>query len=139
MFDFVPWSSLLGGMLLGVSALILLLGRGKIAGISGITNGLMANVKGDRSWRALFIVGLIVGGGIALPLFSLEQPIIEGYSVTYYLLGGLLVGAGSRIGNGCTSGHGICGMGRLSKRSIAATFTFMAVAFVTVFVRHHIL
>ncbi|WP_117234029.1 YeeE/YedE family protein [Vibrio maerlii] len=139
MFEVIPWSSLFGGILLGISAVLLLLFNGKVAGISGVLNGLLANTSGDRSWRALFLIGLLVGGGVAIPLLDLAIPQFEQTSMLTFVVAGLLVGIGTRIGNGCTSGHGICGMGRLSKRSIVATLTFMAVAAVTVFIRLHLI
>ena len=135
----IPWDALIGGMLLGVSAVILLLANGRIAGISGIFSGLLKPKKGDISWRMLFLIGMIVAGGVA-SMLGLEYPdyTISGSFITI-AAAGLLVGLGTKIGNGCTSGHGICGIGRLSKRSIVATIVFMLVAIVTVYVRFHLL
>ncbi|CAM3037873.1 YeeE/YedE family protein [Vibrio rarus] len=133
----VPWASLLGGMLLGVSASVLLLCNGKTAGISGIVSGLMNNVAGDRSWRWLFVVGMVSGGVIGSQVFDAYVPTSYNSHLITLLIGGLLVGLGSKLGNGCTSGHGICGIGRLSMRSIVATVVFMCVAAITVFVRLH--
>ncbi|HCG5528087.1 hypothetical protein CGI86_16055 [Vibrio parahaemolyticus] len=138
MLDVIPWESLFGGILLGISATILLLVNGKIAGISGIMNGIMSPKKGDYSWRLLFAVGMIAGGLISILMLGVAVPSTANLSLGMVIAAGLLVGIGTRLGNGCTSGHGICGMGRLSKRSIVATCVFMAVAGLTVFVRLHL-
>ncbi|EJG2249999.1 YeeE/YedE family protein [Vibrio parahaemolyticus] len=138
MLNVIPWESLFGGILLGISATILLLVNGKIAGISGIMNGIMSPKKGDYSWRLLFAVGMIAGGLISVLMLGVAVPSAANLSLGMVIAAGLLVGIGTRLGNGCTSGHGICGMGRLSKRSIVATCVFMAVAGLTVFVRLHL-
>ncbi|EJG1817965.1 YeeE/YedE family protein [Vibrio parahaemolyticus] len=138
MLNVIPWESLFGGILLGISATILLLVNGKIAGISGIMNGIMSPKKGDYSWRLLFAVGMIAGGLISVLMLGVAVPSTANLSLGMVIAAGLLVGIGTRLGNGCTSGHGICGMGRLSKRSIVATCVFMAVASLTVFVRLHL-
>ncbi|CAI2329246.1 YeeE/YedE family protein [Vibrio parahaemolyticus] len=138
MLNVIPWESLFGGILLGISATILLLINGKIAGISGIMNGIMSPKKGDYSWRLLFAVGMIAGGLISVLMLGVAVPSTANLSLGMVIAAGLLVGIGTRLGNGCTSGHGICGMGRLSKRSIVATCVFMAVAGLTVFVRLHL-
>ncbi|EIU6819143.1 YeeE/YedE family protein [Vibrio parahaemolyticus] len=138
MLNVIPWESLFGGILLGISATILLLVNGKIAGISGIMNGIMSPKKGDYSWRLLFAVGMIAGGLISVLMLGVAVPSTVNLSLGMVIAAGLLVGIGTRLGNGCTSGHGICGMGRLSKRSIVATCVFMAVAGLTVFVRLHL-
>ncbi|CAI2326771.1 YeeE/YedE family protein [Vibrio parahaemolyticus] len=138
MLNVIPWESLFGGILLGISATILLLVNGKIAGISGIMNGIMSPKKGDYSWRLLFAVGMIAGGLISVLMLGVAVPSTANLSLGIVIAAGLLVGIGTRLGNGCTSGHGICGMGRLSKRSIVATCVFMAVAGLTVFVRLHL-
>ncbi|OBT07965.1 hypothetical protein A9264_05725 [Vibrio sp. UCD-FRSSP16_10] len=135
----IPWSSLFGGMLLGVSASILLLFNGKIAGISGIISGLIKNQTGDRGWRWLFALGMVAGGVLGTTALNAYIPTSYDTGLGILLLGGLLVGFGTKIGNGCTSGHGICGIGRLSKRSIVATCVFMLVAAITVFVRLHLI
>ncbi|MEZ9887300.1 hypothetical protein BCS96_09380 [Vibrio breoganii] len=134
----IPWSSLFGGMLLGVSASMLLLFNGKIAGISGIVSGLMKNESGDRGWRWLFVIGMVAGGVLGVNAFGAYIPMQYDTNIMLLLLGGLFVGIGTKIGNGCTSGHGICGIGRLSKRSIVATCVFMLVSGITVFVRLHL-
>ncbi|EJG0778003.1 YeeE/YedE family protein [Vibrio parahaemolyticus] len=138
MLNVIPWESLFGGILLGISATILLLVNGKIAGISGIMNGIMSPKKGDYSWRLLFAVGMIAGGLISILMLGVAVPSTANLSLGMVIAAGLLVGIGTRLGNGCTSGHGICGMGRLSKRSIVATCVFMVVAGLTVFVRLHL-
>ncbi|GEA50360.1 membrane protein [Vibrio inusitatus NBRC 102082] len=134
----IPWSSLFGGMLLGISASLLLLFNGKIAGISGIVSGLMKNESGDRGWRWLFVIGMVIGGVLGAKAFGAHIPTQYDTNLLLLLLGGLFVGIGTKIGNGCTSGHGICGIGRLSKRSIIATCVFMLVSGITVFVRLHL-
>ncbi len=129
-----PWSALAGGRLLGLSAVILLLFRGRIAGISGILSGLFTPHRGDTSWRVLFLVGMMLGGLALIPLgFSIPE--MPSSSLLRYIAAGFLVGVGTKLGNGCTSGHGICGMGRLSMRSVVATLVFMAVAIFVVFIR----
>ncbi len=134
MENFTPWSALAGGMLLGLSAVILLLFRGRIAGISGILSGLFTPHRGDTSWRVLFLVGMMLGGLALIPLgFSIPE--MPSSSLLLYIAAGFLVGVGTKLGNGCTSGHGICGMGRLSMRSVVATLVFMAVAIFVVFIR----
>jgi uncharacterized membrane protein YedE/YeeE len=137
--NFDPITAYVGGLLLGLSAMMLYLLRGDIAGISGMVTGIIRPVKGEVSWRILFLVGLILGGllyrsnGGALETL---EPAVEGYWV---VLAGLLVGLGATFGSGCTSGHGICGISRWSVRSIIATVTFMASAIVTVFIIRHVL
>ncbi|WP_105902083.1 YeeE/YedE family protein [Vibrio gangliei] len=138
----IPWNALVGGILLGISASILLLFKGKIAGISGILSGALTRNNSDRNWRIQFLIGLMLGGfitnGLMQPSFS---HIPTQYSSTFVMMlfAGLMVGIGTKLGNGCTSGHGICGMGRFSFRSIVATLTFMLVAAVVVFIRLHLL
>ncbi|MGF1730005.1 YeeE/YedE family protein [Photobacterium kasasachensis] len=137
-FEF-PWDALFGGMLLGLSASLLLMVSGRIAGISGIVSGLLKPVSGEILWRVLFVIGMITSGLLATRI-GFELPESLPVSSFFWVgIAGLLVGIGTKIGNGCTSGHGICGMGRLSGRSIVATCVFMAVAIVTVFVRMHLL
>lgn len=135
----IPWSSLIGGMLLGVSATLLLLLNGKIAGISGVLTGLMTPKKRDYAWRWLFVLGMISGGLGGVYFLGAEVPKEYAMTTSMLIIAGLLVGIGTRLGNGCTSGHGICGIGRLSVRSMTATGIFMFVAAVTVFVRLHVL
>jgi uncharacterized membrane protein YedE/YeeE len=137
MLSTIPWLSLIGGITLGVSATLLLMMNGKTAGISGILNGLLTPKKGDYSWRLLFVVGMIAGGILSMGVIGIAPPDLQGISLPLLVIAGALVGIGTRLANGCTSGHGICGLGRLSTRSIVATCVFMFVAGVTVFVRLH--
>ncbi|MGF1714506.1 YeeE/YedE family protein [Photobacterium chitinilyticum] len=135
----IPWDALFGGGLLGLSASLLLLLNGRIAGISGIVSGLLKPENGEVLWRVLFVIGMVFSALLA-PKLGFELPQSLPVSSFFWVgIAGLLVGIGTKIGNGCTSGHGICGMGRLSGRSIVATCVFMAVAVATVFVRLHLL
>ncbi|ENY71088.1 YeeE/YedE protein [Aeromonas diversa CDC 2478-85] len=128
--------SLLGGALVGSAALLLLLVNGRIAGISGILAGAL---QSRPSWRWVFLLGLGLGAWLAFILGWASLPAFDALpSWPWVVSAGLLVGVGTRLGNGCTSGHGICGMGRLSLRSLVATLTFMASGIVTVFVTHHL-
>ncbi|HDZ5415906.1 TPA: YeeE/YedE family protein [Vibrio harveyi] len=129
MFE-VPWMSLLGGVMVGASAVVLMLFNGKTAGISGILNGAVENA--DRVWRIVFLIAMALGGVFAVYALGGYVPTEYSRSLGLVVVAGLLVGVGTRIGNGCTSGHGICGMGRFSIRSVVATCTFMATAMLTV-------
>lgn len=134
---FTPWSSLAGGILIGGAAAMLILVNGRIAGVAGIIGGLLRPATGDMAWRFAFIIGLLVAPAAYLLLAEPRPPTIEaGYPVL--VVAGLLVGAGTRYGSGCTSGHGVCGISRLSPRSLAATLTFMAAGFTTVYVVRHL-
>ncbi len=139
MTEFTPVASTLGGMLIGLSAVLLMLFMGRIAGISGIVSRLLPPLAEDRGWRIAFILGIF--SAPLLAQFATGTPVEQAVSTNYVLMGiaGLLVGFGSVLGNGCTSGHGVCGMSRLSIRSIAATLTFMATAIATVFVTRHLI
>ena len=134
---FTPWSSLLGGVLIGVAAAMFALLNGRIAGISGVLGSLLTPVRGDVGWRAAFIAGL-VGAPLLYALFT-ELPAVQ-IDASYGALvaAGLLVGIGTRYGSGCTSGHGVCGLSRFSLRSLVATATFMGAGFLTVFVLRHL-
>jgi uncharacterized membrane protein YedE/YeeE len=135
---FTPWSALAGGLLIGLAAAWLLLVDGRILGCSGILGGLVTPRRGDILWRAALILGLIVSPVLASMLFgTVGAGVTTG--VPTLLAGGLLVGLGTRLGKGCTSGHGVCGLARLSPRSAVATLAFMASGFLTVFVVRHIL
>ncbi len=138
MTDFTPWASLIGGMLIGLGSALLLAFNGRIAGISGILGGLIEGSEG-RSWRGLFVVAMLVGGVFWLMLDPTRMPGATIDSLPLLLLAGLLVGFGTRLGGGCTSGHGICGLSRFSTRSVIATALFMASAIVTTFVIRHVL
>lgn len=135
---FTPWSALAGGLLIGLSAACYVLLNGRIAGVSGILGGLLQPHPTDIAWRLAFLIGLAITPGL-FGLFGhwLAVPIDIGYGGL--VLAGLLVGIGTRLGSGCTSGHGVCGLARLSPRSLVATMLFMAAGFVTVFVARHVL
>lgn len=134
MNDFTPLPSLLGGILIGLAATMLLAWNGRIAGISGIFGGVLLPKTGEVSWRALFLAGL-VGGGFLLRAFHPGAfPAEASGSLPVIAIAGLLVGFGTRLGSGCTSGHGVCGLSRLSARSLVATLSFMATGALTVFV-----
>ncbi|HEY7866620.1 MAG TPA: YeeE/YedE thiosulfate transporter family protein [Psychromonas sp.] len=135
MENFTPWSALAGGALIGLSAALLMLFSGKIAGISGIIAGLLTPQKHESSWRAAFLTGMIASFLIVAP-WGFTLPDTGSESIVVVSLAGLLVGFGTRLGNGCTSGHGIIGLGRFSKRSIFATIAFMGSAFMVVFIRN---
>lgn len=138
MENFTPVSALIGGALIGLAAAILLLLNGRVAGVSGIAGGLIALNKGDTMWRAFFLGGLVIGAlayGFAEPS---STAITISDSLPVLILGGLAVGFGTRMGGGCTSGHGVCGIARVSTRSLVATATFMGVAMITVFIVRHV-
>ena len=138
MTDFTPLTGFLGGSIVGLSALVLLLFKGKVAGISGILNGLFDRDLNELPWRFVFLVGIVLGPLLANFLdFHLPSKIELSWSVI--LIGGALVGFGTNMAGGCTSGHGICGVGRFSSRSIWATLVFMGIAMLTVFVSRHLL
>lgn len=138
--NFTPVSALIGGLLIGSAATLLLLLNGRIAGVSGIAGGLLATNPRPRrneiAWRVLFIVGLMIGAaayGAFMPVtIRIEAPL------PVLAVGGLLVGFGTRLGSGCTSGHGVCGIARLSQRSLVATAVFVAAAMITVFLVRHV-
>jgi len=137
MADFTPWSSLLGGVLIGTAASLLLVANGRIAGISGIVGGLLRGGP-EISWRALFVAGLLAGGLVLQAVAPLTiGPAVVGLPVL--VVAGLLVGFGTQLGSGCTSGHGVCGVGRLSPRSLVATATFMLAGAVITFVVRHLI
>jgi len=131
MHDFTPVSALIGGGLIGLAASLLLLGNGRIAGVSGILGGLIVGPRGDRAWRAFFLLGLFAAGILA----AMVSPQSLGNSPRSWptlIIAGLLVGVGTRMGQGCTSGHGVCGISRLSLRSLVATAVFIVAGMVTV-------
>jgi hypothetical protein len=136
--NFTPWSALAGGALIGLAAALFLLLNGRVAGISGVLGGLLKPVGGDIAWRVAFVLGL-VGAPLVYGLFAaLPAPEIEAGNAAL-IAAGLLVGIGTRYGSGCTSGHGVCGLSRLSPRSLVATACFMGAGFATVFVIRHLL
>ena len=136
MTPFDPIPALAGGVLIGLGAVILALFNGRVAGISGILGGLLDGERANLAWRAAFIAGLVGAGFLGLKLVSPDVMIAADWPIL--IIGGLLVGIGTRLGSGCTSGHGVCGMARLSPRSIAATVTFMIFTGLTVYVVRHI-
>lgn len=133
MTQFTPYSAVIGGALIGLAATLLLLMNGRIAGISGIANGLLDRTSGDLGWRAWFLVGLVVGGGLYLSLATLPFEPRSSFPILLLALAGFLVGVGTRMGNGCTSGHGVCGIARLSTRSLVATAVFLSSGMLTVY------
>lgn len=135
---FTPWSALAGGVLIGLSAAMFVLLNGRIAGISGILGGLLNPKRGDLGWRVAFLIGLVGAPVIYAAFAILPESVIEA-SASAVIIAGLLVGIGTRYGSGCTSGHGVCGLSRLSPRSLVATAAFMAAGFVTVFAIRHLL
>lgn len=138
MQNFTPVSALLGGALIGFSAFLLLWFNGRIAGISSIMSGLFTTQDANRHWRIAFLLGLMLGAAI-WPFFAPEALAFrQNYPLSLIILGGFLVGFGTRLGSGCTSGHGICGIALLSPRSIAATLTFMASGLLTVYLVRHV-
>jgi uncharacterized protein len=134
---FTPWSSLAGGLLLGLAAAMFILLNGRVLGISGIVGGLLKPRAGDAGWRLALIAGLLAAPA-AWALFATPAPPRIAAGPALLVVAGLLVGWGTRYGSGCTSGHGVCGLSRLSPRSLAATLAFMATGFVTVFVLRHL-
>jgi uncharacterized membrane protein YedE/YeeE len=135
---FTPWDALAGGILIGLATALLLIANGRVAGISGILGGLLRPSRGDIAWRVTFILGLFVAPLVWLTLGAMPPAQID-HSPALLAAGGLLVGVGTRFGNGCTSGHGVCGIARLSPRSLLATVCFLAAGFVTVFIVRHVL
>jgi uncharacterized protein len=135
--NFTPVSALIGGGLIGIAATLLLALNGRIAGVSGIVGRLFDPLPGDVAWRVTFLLGLMLGAGA----YGLFQPVSIQMtnSILVLVVGGLLVGYGTQLGNGCTSGHGVCGIARLSPRSIVATLVFMTSAAITVYLARHVI
>ena len=138
MENFTPLSALIGGALIGGAATLLLALNGRIAGVAGILGGLLPAAKGDAAWRLLFLAGLVIGA-FAYATLSGGAPLVIDATLPMLIAGGLITGFGARLGGGCTSGHGVCGLGRLSPRSLAATCVFMATTFLTVAVVRHVI
>jgi hypothetical protein len=137
MTEFTPVSALLGGLLIGAAASLLLWLNGRIAGISSVLGRLMLWRRGDRAWRTLFLLGLLIGAGAWAALG--EAPAARtGVPLPLLLIAGLLTGYGTALANGCTSGHGVCGLARLSLRSLVAVLTFLAAAFLTTYAARHL-
>ena len=135
---FTPWSALAGGGLIGISVALLILVNGRVAGITGIIGGLFKPIKSDIAWRITFTLGLVIAPILWLLLAPLPEITIDA-SYNLLVIAGLIVGFGARLGSGCTSGHGVCGISRLSPRSIIATLAFMGTGFLTVFIVRHLL
>lgn len=135
---FTPWSALVGGLLIGCAAGMFVLLNGRIAGISGVLGGLLRPVKAEVGWRVAFLLGLI-GAPLVYALFTALPTLQIDAGPGTLIVAGLLVGVGTRYGAGCTSGHGVCGISRLSPRSLVATLVFMGAGFVTVWVLRHLL
>lgn len=134
---FTPWSALIGGMLVGSAASILILFNGRIAGISGVVGGLFSSARSDIGWRFAFIAGLL-GAPFIYGLFAGLPAVQIDAGPGILIVAGLLVGVGTRYGSGCTSGHGVCGLSRLSPRSLVATLTFMAAGFAATYAVRHL-
>jgi hypothetical protein len=135
---FTPGAGLLGGALIGLASALLLLANGRIAGISGIVGRCLLPAAGDLGWRLAFLLGLPLGAGAVGVVAPATRALEITHSAVLLVAGGLLVGYGTQLGSGCTSGHGVCGLARGSRRSLAATAAFMAAGMVTVFVVRHV-
>ena len=135
---FTPWAALAGGILLGLASALFVLLNGRILGISGIVGGLLRPRAGDMGWRLAFLLGMLVAPGLYWLVVGPTQPRIDA-TWGMVVMAGLLVGVGTRYGSGCTSGHGVCGLSRMSPRSLVATLAFMGAGFVTVFLIRHAL
>jgi len=136
MENFTPLGGFVGGLLIGLAVALMLLLNGRVAGISGIVGGLLTLRAPDALWRAMFVAGLVLGALAYVRAAGVSVAVVA--PLPAVLAGGLLVGFGTRLGSGCTSGHGLCGLARLSRRSVAATATFFAVAMLTVFLTRHV-
>ena len=139
MNDFTPIPALIGGALIGVAASLLLLTHGKVAGISGLYGGLLRRGTSDRAFRFWFLAGLVVAGLAVQRTFPAAFATSWSAALPVALVAGVIVGIGTQLGSGCTSGHGVCGISRLSVRSLVATGTFMATGFATVFIVRHLI
>ena len=139
MENFTPVSGLVGGLLIGLAAALLLLLNGRISGISGIVGGWLVPKSSDAGWRVVFVAGLLLGAFAYMLAAGGTIPVQMQASLPVLVVAGLLVGFGTRLGSGCTSGHGVCGIARLSRRSIVATSVFFGVAMLTVFLTRHAL
>jgi uncharacterized membrane protein YedE/YeeE len=137
--QFTPFASTIGGMLIGLAAVMLMLGNGRIAGMTGIFAGLLVQRGGDWQWRAAFIAGAIAAPMLYVFLTGRTIELNFPVSPAMMVIGGLMVGVGVTYGSGCTSGHGVCGMARFSRRSFVATCVFMAATFATVYVVRHVI
>ena len=138
MTSFTPLNALIGGLLIGTSATLLLWLNGRIAGVTGMVTGLLVKPSASQIWRLLFLIGLVVGTA-TYSFWGAATPTRQGFPVWLLIVAGLLTGYGTAQANGCTSGHGVCGLARFSVRSLVATATFLGVAIVTTFVVRHLL
>lgn len=138
MTEFTPFNALIGGLLIGSSATLLLWLNGRIAGVTGMVTGLLVKPSSSQFWRLLFLGGLVIGT-VAYGLWGAVTPIRHGFPVWLLIVAGVLTGYGTAQANGCTSGHGVCGLARFSVRSLVATGTFLGVAIVTTFVARHLI
>jgi uncharacterized membrane protein YedE/YeeE len=139
--NFTPWASLAGGVMLGLASALFILLNGRILGISGIVGGLLRPQSGDAGWRIAFLLGLFAAPWLwqaVAPTALLSAPRIDA-NMGLVVLAGLMVGVGTRYSAGCTSGHGVCGLSRLSPRSLVATLSFMGAGFLSVFVLRHVI
>ncbi|MDQ7090863.1 MAG: YeeE/YedE thiosulfate transporter family protein [Methylococcales bacterium] len=139
MENFTPYASLVGGLFIGLSATIMLLLNGRITGISGMVSGLISPDKGESLWRLAFIFGMMIGASAFVFFFPESFSARENFSPLLLIIGGFLVGFGTRLGNGCTSGHGVCGIARFSIRSLVATVVFIFSGGLSVFVIRHVI
>ena len=139
MENFTPVTATIGGLMIGLSAVLLLAFNGRIAGISGILAGALQPQKDSTAWRWLFVLGMVLGALFHDALLGTNFTMRAGFPASVLVIAGFLVGFGTRLGSGCTSGHGVCGIGRLSPRSITATGVFLVTAMVTVYVIRHVL
>ncbi len=139
MENFTPISGLIGGLLIGLATTLMLLLNGRIAGISGIVGGLLTRKGSEVGWRAMFVAGLLLGAFVYMLATGGTLPVRIEASLSIVVVAGLLVGFGTRLGSGCTSGHGVSGLARFSKRSIVATSVFTGAGIVTVYLTHHTL
>lgn len=139
MESFTPIPALVGGIMIGLASVLLMWTSGRIAGISGILGGLLSFDKAQFGWRAAFLLGLIGGPFLVSEFGPGVVPVKIDADIPMLIAAGLLVGVGTRLGSGCTSGHGVCGIGRLSMRSVIATVVFIGSAGITVYVVHHLL
>jgi uncharacterized membrane protein YedE/YeeE len=138
MTEFTPLHALLGGLLIGSAATLLLWLNGRIAGVTGMVTGLLAQPSASQVWRLLFLLGLVMGTA-AYGLWAPATPVRHGFPVWLLVLAGLLTGFGTAQANGCTSGHGVCGLARFSLRSLVATLTFLGAGILSTFVLRHVL
>ena len=138
--NFTPYASLIGGVMIGLAALLLMLTHGRVMGVSGILGGLvMPSGKGDMGWRVMFVIGMLAGPFLVIHGFGRSIEMMPAASGMLLPVAGFIVGIGTAIGSGCTSGHGICGLARLSPRSMVAVGTFMATGIATVYLVRHVL